>query len=346
MDNLRRAILLITVILLVGAAVIGFMLALNGFGHSDGGSVVDLIPEGEKYDPDSSALPETPGVAGDSQRYTDIFVVTGDKSGLPELIFSVSADYEALKLDLIFYPVDTCVSLRSADGSSEFKTLSDYYAAEGSDKLKEACDGILGIPSDGVLAFSFESLAKFVNCFTSRDSGILYNVPCSITSDGYSGHTFTIRSGLTHFVGNNSRNLLSFYRNENGVYDSDTVRFYDGTRLPQNIVAATFVKAFIAQKLTGNTDSYYLSNYLSYFEDLFASCAGRFDEDMSKRLKEYEAAISSDNIRSFVITTEETGASRDNVYAGSIIQVENVDGVISREEISGSGLSDLIAGLY
>ncbi|MBP1587492.1 MAG: hypothetical protein ILO53_03710 [Clostridia bacterium] len=345
MDNLRRAILVITIIVLLGAAVIGFMLALNGFGHKDDDSVINLLPEGEKYNPDSSASPETPEVPGDANRYTGLFVVTGDVTGQPELVFSASADYDALKLNLVFYPVDTFVSLKTADGS-EFKTISGYYADGGYEKLKEACDGILGIPSDNVLVFSFESLSKFINCFTSRDSGVLYNVPCAINSDGYNGRTFTVKAGLGYFVGNNSANLLSFFKNVKGVYDSDTVKFYDGTRYPQNAVAATFAKAFFEQKLTGTLDQYYLDNFISYFDELFASSKGTADQDIPKRFKESGVAIPADNIRAYVIACTETGAAGNSVYAGSIVEVENVDGFISSKEISGNELSALLTTFY
>ena len=346
MDNLRRAFLLITVIVLIGAAVVGFMLALNAFIHKDIDSVVDLLPEGEKYDPDSSGSPETPAPEGDASRHTALFIALGDKSRSPELVFSVSADYDALTLDLIFYPVDTFVSLKKSDGTSDFNSLSGYYLDEGPDKMKDACDGILGIPSENVIAFPFESLSKLINCFTSRDSGILYNVPCGITSDGYSAQSFTLKAGLSHFVGNNSRNLLTFYKNGNGVYDSETVKFYDGTRTPQNLVAATFFKALIEQKLTGTPDAYYTANYLSYFDDFLASCTGSFERDIVKRFKGSCASFKPVDIRVYVIDTVATGASADNVYSGSIEMVENVDGVISRKKIEGSELSELTARLY
>ncbi len=346
MDNLRRAILLITIVVLIGAAVMGFMLALSNEGNTEENTFIKLLPEGEKYDSEATPDPSATEKPIEDMRSTSLFVITASNGKDADLILTVSADYAAGKMAIILYPVDVFVSIKNTEGASSLATLSDIYASGGLDALADAVSGILSIPVSGRLSFGYDAFSKLLNYFTSRDEGVVYTAPASVNAIVPDGTKTVIDRGQPFYVGNNSAKLLSFYRTKDNVYDSETVKFYDGTRIPQNKVAATFADAFISQKLTGEIDQYYITNYANFFSGFLEMCTGKVSDGFPDRLIESEALFKSDNIEAYMISSVENPNGRGMSFDGTLKKLENLNGIISEQDVSGDALGNLIKSLY
>ena len=76
MDNLRRAILVISIVVLIGAGIVGFLLALDNITDKKESPVVTLAPDGEKYDPSKADPDRTFDPAKVIDGSTTVFAVT------------------------------------------------------------------------------------------------------------------------------------------------------------------------------------------------------------------------------------------------------------------------------
>jgi len=345
-DNLRRAILLITIVVLIGSAVMGFMLALSNEGNTEENTFIKLLPEGEKYDADATRDPSATEKPIEDMRSTSLFVIKSSNGKDADLIITVSADYAAGKMAVILYPVDIFVSIKDAEGVSSLSTLSDIYKEGGLDALAGAVSGILSIPVNGRLSFGYDAFSRLLNYFTSRDEGVVYTAPASVDAVAPDGTKIVIDRGQPFYVGNNSAKLLSFYRTKDNVYDSETIKFYDGTRIPQNKIAATFTDAFISQKLTGEIDQYYVTNFKNYFSDFLGMCSGKASEGFPDRLLENMTLFKAENIDAYMISSVENPNGRGMSFDGTLKKLENLNGIISEQDVSGDALGNLIKSLY
>ncbi len=343
MDNLRRAIVIISTVVLIGAGVIGFMFALDSIVESAQDSVVDLMPTGEKYSsgssPQNTASPEK---ASDCS--TMLFVIT-DKSGNAEIVFTATADYNGGKISLIFYPADTSVAVRSEDGSSELMTIADYYKNEGLEKTGAAVSGILALPLSGAVSCNYSTLSDLINAFTI-ENGVSYFPPCQISAKSVDGTNVNVKKERARFTGYDSIKLISFYKTFDNIYDAELIKFYDGTRLPQNIVAATYADAFVTEKLTGDIYAYCLDNYAVFFNSFLEKCGGKAGENFPDKLSLSVRSFKEDSIDAYVIDTKIDPSGSVLVYAGTLTKYDNNSGSIASRKLSGEALNQLIKSLY
>ena len=346
MDNLRRAIVIVSILVLIGAGVIGFMFALDNIVTNVESPVVELSPEGDPYDPSRERPASTASPAAVSDASTMLFVLTDEKGDSAELVFTATADFVSHKISLIFYPVDTSVAVKTSAEASEFKTLAGFYATEGLERLTEAVGGILSLPVKGTVSFKFSDLSNLINAFTSKDNGVSYCPPCNVSAISYDGTAVSFKKETTLFTGAPAARLVGFYRTKDNVYDSETVKYYDGTRGPQNMVAATFADAFVSQKLTGNINAYYSTNYESLFRTFLKDCGGAPASDFPARMAQEHKKFTSDLVDSYVIDTKKDPSGSTLIYAGSLLRTENESGTITAEMISDDKLTQFLKSLY
>ena len=112
------------------------------------------------------------------------------------------------------------------------------------------------------------------------------------------------------------------------------------------MVAATFADAFVSQKLTGNINAYYSTNYESLFRTFLKDCGGAPASDFPARMAQEHKKFTSDLVDSYVIDTKKDPSGSTLIYAGSLLRTENESGTITAEMISDDKLTQFLKSLY
>ena len=347
MDNIRRIIVIVTCLVLIGAGVVGFMFALDNIKtpndsveqktvYLKGGEPIDL----------SGDTGEHQTVAEPSDISTTLFVLTDNSDENAELIFTATVDYISKKIDLIFYPVDMSIALKIDSETTEFGTLADFYKNRGFDILSEAVGGIFSCSVKAAVAFNEDALfKKLIFGFTSdkTDEGIEYCSPRRIDAYSSSGVYVSVAKGKSYFNYDKAIKLLTFYKTADGTYGKDIAGFYDGTRAPQNKVAATFAYSFITQRLIGLEDgSYYSSQYRKIFNTFLENCKGKAPEGFPQKFYEMRNEFKSENVSVYTVNVETDKSGTAFVYSNSVSKLRNDSGTIVSEVIKHENVSDRI----
>ena len=347
MDNIRRAIVIITIIVLVGAGVVGFMFALDKNETTVKDEVINLNPSGGKMNTSNNqSTSETPAVTSDVS--TALFVLTDDSGENADVIFTATADYVNNKISLIFYPVNMSVALKLDSEHTQFATLADFYENRGLARLSEAVGGVLAYPVSSAYAFTRKALSEFMTGFTSQDKGVSYYPPCKIEARSATGANLSIDHKQLDLSVADAIELMVFYKTYDDKYPAELYSYYDGTRTPQIKVAATLIDSFVTKQLTGLGDSasYYIEHYNSFFATLISKCKtdkpSKFYEKFGAAQKDFTAG----SVSAYIVNVMSDNSGTAYVFDGSISSVVNTEGNIYTEKIGSDALAALVKSFY
>ena len=348
-DNLRRAVVVISIIVLIGAGVIGFLFALDNIVNEKQDSVIDLNPTDEKYDP-SNSHQEGGSKTEKSDVSTTLFIMTDSTGKNAELAFTATVDYANYNINLIFYPVDVSVSSKIGDQGWELATIAEFYSKYGIEKTGSVVSGILSIPVSGAVSFTSDAAADLIDSFT-KGAGVSYFPPCKINAKTPDGTSVSISKSKASFNGTNAVKLVTFYRTDDNIYDADMVKFYDGTRVPQNKIAATFIDAFVTQRLIGEIDSYYKDSYVQFFKTFLSKCKGSPGSSFPEKLAASEKNFDLTSVNAYVVKSVLDPTATMYVFGGSdggLIKVDAESGSINESFMSNKvdAYKKLLASFY
>lgn len=312
MDNLRRAILLFTVIVFTAAAVTGFMAALDYYDASK--SVIkDIEFSGEKYVP-----PE--GETSDDNKeellkYNILFII-GDKNVKSSEIISVmNYDEESKKISTLYIPCDTKYSLNSGNGGVANGALRDCYSLYGGEQTTLILSGMMDINISKYVYMDYENFASFVNHFTSRDSGVEFELPVAINYTDNNGNKVSLRAGKQFFDGNAAKQLAMFCTTDDGIYDAELLKYYDGTQTGRIRIMSIFTESFIEQKIIDPQETYYSENFYSLLYSVKSGCETNITDSellsLSQGIAEFKKGC-TDFYR--IICEDETGSGKFCIY--------------------------------
>jgi len=347
MNNLRRALIFITIVFLVTASVIGFGLALNYKWISGSAKSVDLLPEGTKYE--NTDNPEaTPQKAQTDERMCFLTVLGSSQDDTCDIIFTTTFDFTENKITNVFYPPEITVTKKNDDGTFDFEILSEIYRLQGMTALTSAVEGFLSIDINGELYMDYVSFANFISYFTSRDEGILYNIPVTINARNEKNEKVYIEKGENVLSGSKAVQLLKFYKTYDDVYEGEMANFYDGTRFRQTEIAATFIEEYIKQKLVGEIDSYYNDYYLYFINKFLTEVTNSLPEAFVTKINESFKNISKDSVNSYIIGNEKIFGANFSYYKfnGKLDKVINNGGKIIKNTLSDKQLKEIASNLY
>ena len=345
LDNIRRAIVIVTALVLIGAGVVGFMFALDNIktGTGSGEQTTVYLKGGEPIDL-SDTSKENQTVVEPSDISTTLFVLTDNTLENAELIFTATVDYTSKKIDLIFYPADMSIALKLDSETTVFGSLADFYENRGLDVLSEAVGGIFSSSIKAAVAFTENTLSKeLIFKFTSVSDGVEYYCPRKIDALSESGTYVSIPKGKSFLSYDKAIKLLTFYKTNDDTYGKDIAGFYDGTRLPQNKIASTFAYSFITQCLIGDdSGSSYIDSYKSIFTNFLAKCKGSAPKDFPQKFHDMRKDFKAENVSVYVVNVETDKSGTALVYANTISKLRNDAGNIIAETIKQDNVSSRI----
>jgi anionic cell wall polymer biosynthesis LytR-Cps2A-Psr (LCP) family protein len=270
MDNLRRAILLFSAVVLVAVAILGFVLALDYYNASES-DVMDVECDGEKYSGEDAGNTEDESIS-----FVDnVLLIVGDEAQKSaEIISIMNFNSEENKINMFFVPCDTKYTLEE-QGIVQGGILKNYYKIAGGEKFTNLISAMFDISVEKYAYMDFDDYSSLVKRFSSRnDGGVLFDMPVSIESDRLG---VNISSGRTYFDGNLAMQLAKFTETDDGVYGGELLEYYDGSEMCRVKMVSAFIKCLVEQKFINPAESYYVEN----FSDLVNSVKKEIDTNVS-----------------------------------------------------------------
>ena len=285
MDNLRRAILLFSAVVLVAVAVLGFVLALDYYNSSES-DVIDADCSGEKYSGEEDGASEDESIS-----FVDnLLLIVGDEAQKSaEIISIMNFNSEENKINMFFIPCDTKYTLEE-QGIVHGGILENYYKIAGGEKFANLVSAMFDISVERYAYMDFDDYSSLIKRFSSRnDGGVLFDMPVSIKS-GRLG--VNISSGRTYFDGNLAVQLAKFKETDDGVYGGELLEYYDGSEICRVKMISAFIKCLFEQKFIKPAESYYVENFAdlvnSVKKDIDTNVSDNDIETMGKCLASFE----------------------------------------------------------
>lgn len=282
MDNLRRGILLFTAVLFLSVAVMGFILSLNYYNTKvEKEAVPDWQYTGEKVTNEFYSKSESP--------VKNVLVIIGDKGvEHSELMFVTNYDPVDKTVSFIYVPKDMKYSLDVKNIPLSSKTYSSSYNTGTASQLYSRFKGedtakiisySLDVSIDHYVFLSFSDCGKLFDNFAGL--GMKFNVPVKLTNSELG---ISIDSGENTFSGTSAVQLMRFYKTQNDEYDSELMKYYDGTDIKRIEMVKKFTNAFLSSKILGDDleqSQYVLLNefYTRAYENVIKKCDTNIDGD-------------------------------------------------------------------
>ena len=322
MDNLRRAILLITAVVFVTAAVLGFMIALDYYKASQT-TVEDIDYDGEKYSESTGGDTDS-----DSSAFVDnILVIVGNKdSQSAEIISIVNYNSEKKELNTLYIPCDAKYSFKSEETGTSTGVFEDCYRKYGGEQMTLILSAMLDMSVNKYIYMDYSDYASFINHFSSRDSGVLFDMPVSIVGRHSSGVNIKIEKGEQFFDGNEAKQLAMYYVPSDGVFSKELLEYYDGSQECRLSMVSSFADEFLNQKIMKPEESYYSENFYSLLYSAKSNCETDITDQEFLRISETIGEFEKNCTNFYMLVCEHAvGSSEGSVYTHKVMELGSND---------------------
>lgn len=320
MDNLRRGILLFTAVLFLSVAVIGFILSLNYYDTKvEKESVPDWQYTGEKVTNDFYSKSES--------LVKNVLVIIGDKGVKEsELMFVANYDTVDKTTSFIYVPKDVKYSLdvkniplSNASYSSSYNTgkaCQLYSRFKGEDATK-IVSYTLDVDIDYYLYLSFSDCEKLFDNFATYS--LSFDVPVKLSNSELG---ISIEPGKQLFHGKKAIDLMRFYKTPDDVYDSELLKYYDGTDVKRIEMVKKLMNTFLSSQFFGENPykSHYLNNFYKLaYEDVIKNCDTNIDGEYINDFKDLLPSLSSSSVSFYLMNCDVSGyESSTLMYTGCL----------------------------
>lgn len=308
MDNLRRGILLFTAFLFIAITVIGFVLALN---YYDTAVEKERVPN---WNYDGEIL-ENQADKTANKNSNNVLVIIGDKGAEhSELMFVANYDAEKKGMSFVYIPKDMQYSIeansipspkKSYSTSYNIGTVSQLYSRfKGEDTVK-IISYMLDISIERYLFLSFNDCEKLFNGFTLYEKdGLYFDMPVSVSNENL-GISIEIKKDKDKwFDGKTAVELMRFYQTDDGIYDNELLKYYDGTDLKRIDMVQKLTETFIKTQFFGSNNSkdYYINNFYDIaYKKVISSCEKNIDDAYVNNFQSILGTIEPSSISFYVL---------------------------------------------
>lgn len=314
MDNLRRFILVFITVIFVTLAVCGYILA-DKFNDAAKTETINLDLNANVYDPDKPS-DSSLGIFNEN-----ILFVIGDKDGTPsELSVLMNVNTDANEISFMYLPKEL-----------KYSTVSDRSVGimgmicnkKGIAKSADIIASQYEIIVDNYVYMPCNVFAEFIDLFVvDANAPLDPNATPSVSIDGkpildntnaveyeifvdlkyQSGkYNIDINRNTKYLTGNTALQLIQFYKTQNDEYDSEMLKYYDGTDLKRIIAAKDFLNAFINQKLIKTGSATFVDEFTSKLTPLLSKCETNLTEHNLKQLGSMFTKINPESISYYKI---------------------------------------------
>ena len=316
MDNLRRFVLVFTIVIFFTISICGFVLAKNYYEIAKT-EKVDLTSDGEIFDPNASKDSEL------KDFNENILLVVGDKDGQPaELTMLVNVNTKMNQLSFLYFPADLKYATKA---DRQVDVMSMIANKKGIAKAADVIASQYEIAVDNYIYMPSEVFSEFIDAFAvdpnlplnpnptpdpnNPDAPIIKNgVEYAIYVDlNYvtGKYNINLKSDTRVFSGKEALQLIQFYRTQNNEYSTEMLKYYDGTDDKRIVAAQSFLHAFINQKLVKTGNETFKDEFASKAFPILSKCETNMTEINMKQIGSIFAKIDSDTIRYFKFNGDE-----------------------------------------
>ena len=271
MDNLRRAILVFTIVLFAATSIFGYSLALDYYDKNSN------FIKAFNYDETKNTIYTGEEVSDTESLRENILVIVGDKGASEtELMFVVNYDAENMKMSFLYIPKDMKYSYVSDDGSGKVTAVGRLYKELGIQNTTAKISALLDIPVEKYIFMDFEDCKEIVNRFTHPSEGVEFNFPVSVEC---SDLNIKISAGTQYFDGDKAVSLMRYYYSSNDEYSAEMLSYYDGTDIKRIEMVKSFTNAFMCSQFSDeNANVRQPEEFISHIKEIIADSDHNIDD--------------------------------------------------------------------
>lgn len=288
MDNLRRFIVVFTLIIFLTLSICGIVLA----------NTYRKMAHTEEYSLDVSAPTYDPNHTVDSNKEVfrdNILFIVGDDDGTEtELMVIVNVDSDTSSLNFMYIPKDMKFAT-SNDRTVDI--MGNMLAKKGS---TDTCANILSSFFEMNIAYYVQMpcnvFPDFINAFDTDGSGVSYKIPVDMKF--VSGkYNIDLKKDTNVLHGNEALSLIQFYRTENDEYYGDMVQYYDGSDLMRINASQAFLSAFLSQKVIKTGNQAYPDTFTQMMRPFLERCVTNLTESDLHAIGKVLSTVNSSSVR-------------------------------------------------
>ena len=294
MDNLRRFIIVVSVILLFTFGICGFLLASEYRNKTTNTYSENLSFDLPTFDPNTHTQTES--------KYfnNNILVIVGDKDKPEtELLMLLNIDSETAVINVAYIPKDLrYVNYKENAIStigSVFSTRKTNLPAAESIMIYESYFDI-AIPY--YIHFSSENFLDFMHAFAVN--GINFTIPVDLVyQDEF--YNINLSKDTTVVKKDQMLQLIQFYKTNNNSYAGDLLKYYDGTDAKRVEMCRQLFDAFMQQTFINPTHEYYKLRFYDAFLPFLTKCETNITTELLSTVAPAFAKLQNSSIRYFTL---------------------------------------------
>lgn len=293
MDNLRRFIVVFTLVIFLTLSICGIVLA-NSYRKMAHTEEHDITVSAPTYDPNSANSQDK-----DEFRENILFILGDSDGSETDIMVIINVDTDTSSLNFMYIPKDMKFAT-SSDRTVDI--MGNMLARKGS---PESCANILSsffeMNIDYYIQMPCNVFPDFINAFDADNSGISYTIP--IDMKYVTGkYNIDLKKDTNVLHGEEALSLVQFYRTENDEYYGDMLQYYDGSDIMRINAAQAFLSAFLSQKVIKTGDQSYPETFAQIAKPFLERCSTNITENDLSSIGKVLSSVNSNGVRYYRFT--------------------------------------------
>lgn len=297
MDNLRRFIIVVSLILLFTFGICGFFLASSFRDSTEKTNTQNLSFDLPTFDPNSNIKEETKSF------YNNIIIIIGDKEKPEtELLMLMNIDTSTSNINITYIPKDIrYVNYKENTISTIGSILPSRVTLMPTYDSWGLYESILDISIPYYIYFSEENFLEFMHTFAIN--GIDFKIPVDmIYQDEY--YDINLTKDTETIKKEQILQFIQFYKTVDNSYRGDLLKYYDGTDAKRIEMCRQLFDAFMQQTFISPTNQYFKLKFYDAFLPFLTKCETNISSELLSTIAPVFSTVQDSNIRYFTLTGE------------------------------------------
>lgn len=319
MDNLRRFIIVVSIVLLFAFGICGLLLSSEYRNKTTNTHTENLSLDLPTFDPNNYNEDDVKSF------YNNILIIVGD-SNKPEteLLMLLNIDSNTANINVMYIPKDlryvNYLENTISTVGTIFRNRRTHTPAASSISIYES---YLDIAIPYYIHFSTATFLDFMHTFAIN--GINFTIPTDLVyHDEY--YNINLEKGTEVIKKDQILQLIQFYKTNDNSYAGELLDYYDGTDAKRLEMCRQFFDAFMQQTFINPTNEYFKLRFYDAFLPFISKCETNITTDLLSTLAPVFAKVQDSNIKYFTLNGEITYADRlyilyDQEAEGSFINM-------------------------
>lgn len=298
MDNLRRFIIVVSLILLFTFGICGFFLASSFRDSTEETNTQNLSFDLPTFDPNSNVEDET------KIFHNNIILIIGSREKPEtELLMLMNIDSSTSNINITYIPKDIrYVNYRENTISSIGSIMNSRVSMMPAYDACGLYESILDISIPYYIYFTEENFIDFMHTFAIN--GIDFNIPIDMMyqDDNYN---INLTKDTAIIKKDQILQFIQFYKTVDNSYRGEMLKYYDGTDAKRLEMCRQLFDAFMQQTFINPTNQYFKLRFYDAFLPFLSKCETNITSDVLSVIAPVFANVQDSNIRYFTLTGQE-----------------------------------------